>query len=154
MRAAEASEPASKLMAILLGNSCLITHSNIGIHVKGCSKPLWKWVWTKLHKKKQNDELKDKYLVISSVTGPKICHSHTPYFGTKRLYLSVFVQDVSKEAVGVGESLRACTLPHTDHSVLLRMQNTALKLKDSGVKLSVPGFKHSRVFQSLLPIRC
>lgn len=44
-------------------------------------------------------------------------------------YLSVFVQDVSKEAVSVGESLRACTLPHTDHSVLLRMQNTALKLK-------------------------
>lgn len=65
----------------------------------------------------------------------------------------MFVQDVSKEAVGVGESLRACTLPHTDHSVLLRMQNTALKLKDSGVKLSVPGFKHSRVFQSLLLLR-
>ena len=44
-------------------------------------------------------------------------------------YLSVFVQDVSKEAVGVGESLRAWTLPHTDHSVLLRVQNTTLKLK-------------------------
>lgn len=44
-------------------------------------------------------------------------------------YLSVFVQDVSKETIGVGESLRARTLPHTDHPVLLRMQNTALKLK-------------------------
>lgn len=76
------------------------------------------------------------------MTDPQICHCHTPYFGTKRFYLSVFVQDVSKEAVGVGESLRACTLPHTDHSVLLGMQNTALKLKDSKVKLSVTGFKH------------
>ncbi len=46
-------------------------------------------------------------------------------------YLSVFVQDVSEEAIGVRESLRARTLPHTDHSVLLRMQNTALKLKCS-----------------------
>lgn len=44
-------------------------------------------------------------------------------------YLSVFVQDVSKETIGVWESLRACTLPHTDHSVLLRMQNTTLKIK-------------------------
>lgn len=44
-------------------------------------------------------------------------------------YLSVFVQDVSKETVGVWESLRARTLPHTDHSVLFRMQNTALKIQ-------------------------
>lgn len=41
-------------------------------------------------------------------------------------YLSVFVQDVSKKAVGVGEALRASALPHTDNSVLLWMQNTAL----------------------------
>lgn len=41
----------------------------------------------------------------------------------------MFVQDVSKEAISVGESLRARTLPHTDHSVLLGMQDTALELK-------------------------
>ena len=45
----------------------------------------------------------------------------------KESYLSVFVQGASKEAVGVGESLRASTLPHTDHSVLLRVQDAALK---------------------------
>lgn len=40
----------------------------------------------------------------------------------------MFVQNVSKEAVGVRESLRACTLPHTDHPVLLRVQDTTLEL--------------------------
>lgn len=42
-------------------------------------------------------------------------------------YLSVFVQNVSKEAVGVWESLRASALPDADHPVLLRMQHTSLK---------------------------
>lgn len=54
----------------------------------------------------------------------------------KFFYLSVLVQNVSKKAVGVREPLRACALPYTDHSVLLSMQNTALKfnveLKSSG----------------------
>lgn len=50
-------------------------------------------------------------------------------------YLSVFVQDVSKEAVGVGEALRASTFPHTDHSVLLRMQNAALKYQNAQIKI-------------------
>lgn len=63
---------------------------------------------------------------------------HSSYWSIT--YLSVFVQDVSKESVGVGESLRACTLPHTDHSVLLRMQHTALrwlvKMLKSSVNLS------------------
>lgn len=48
------------------------------------------------------------------------------------MYLSVFVQNVPKETVSVGESLRTCTLPHADHSVLLRMQDTALKFKSLG----------------------
>lgn len=42
-------------------------------------------------------------------------------------YLSVFVQNVSEEAVGVWESLRASALPDADHPVLLRMQHTSLK---------------------------
>lgn len=42
-------------------------------------------------------------------------------------YLSVFVQNISEEAVGIREALRARTLPHTDHSVLLWMQDTTLK---------------------------
>lgn len=41
-------------------------------------------------------------------------------------YLSVFVQNISKEAVSVGESLRARALPHTDHPVLLGVQDTTL----------------------------
>lgn len=41
-------------------------------------------------------------------------------------YLSVFVQNVAEEAVGVGEALRPRTLPDTDHAVLLRVQNAAL----------------------------
>lgn len=49
---------------------------------------------------------------------------------TERLHLSVFVQDVSKEAVGVRKSLRASTFPDTDHSVLLRVQNAALNINE------------------------
>ena len=41
-------------------------------------------------------------------------------------YLSVFVQDVAKEAEGVREALRACTLPHTHNTMLLRMEHPAL----------------------------
>lgn len=44
----------------------------------------------------------------------------------------MLVQDVSKEAVGVREALRTCTLSYTDHPVLLRMQNAALEINQSG----------------------
>lgn len=47
-------------------------------------------------------------------------------------YLSVLVQNVSEETISVGKSLRACTLSHADHSVLLRMQDTALEFKRMG----------------------
>ena len=36
------------------------------------------------------------------------------------------VKDVSEEAVGVGETLWSGTLPYTDHTVLFRVQYSAL----------------------------
>lgn len=44
-----------------------------------------------------------------------------------RTHLSVFVQDVPEESVGVGEALRSRALPHTHHAVLLRVQHTPLQ---------------------------
>lgn len=41
-------------------------------------------------------------------------------------YLSVFVQNVSKESVGVWESLRTSTLPHTHNPVLLGVKHSPL----------------------------
>lgn len=67
--------------------------------------------------------MQEAELVMETRTGAALEESTV----TLRFHLSVFVQDVSKEAVGVGEALRARTLPHTDHSVLLSMQNTALE---------------------------
>lgn len=43
------------------------------------------------------------------------------------LYLSVFIQDVPKEAVCIWETLWTSTLSNTDHTVLFWMQHTALR---------------------------
>ena len=50
----------------------------------------------------------------------------------EQAYLSVFVQNVPKEAEGVGEALRSCTLLHTHHTMLLRVQHTTLWVWPSG----------------------
>lgn len=44
-------------------------------------------------------------------------------------YLSVFVQHVSEEPVGVRESLRAGAFSNAHHAVLLRVQDTTLGLE-------------------------
>lgn len=41
-------------------------------------------------------------------------------------HLSVFVQDVAEEPVGVREALGSRALPHAHHPVLLRMKHSAL----------------------------
>ena len=41
--------------------------------------------------------------------------------------LSVFVQDVPKEAIGVGEALRARALTDAHHAVLLGVKDAALR---------------------------
>lgn len=46
-------------------------------------------------------------------------------------YLAMLVQNVPKEPVGIWEALRAGTLPHADHSVLLGVENSALGLGSS-----------------------
>ena len=47
-----------------------------------------------------------------------------------KTYLSVFVQNISEEPVGVWESLRAGTFPNTHHAVLLRMQDPTLRVEE------------------------
>lgn len=47
-----------------------------------------------------------------------------------KTYLSVFVQNISEEPVGVWESLRAGAFPNTHHAVLLRMQDPTLRVEE------------------------
>ena len=41
----------------------------------------------------------------------------------------MLVGNVAVKAVRIGEPLRSCTLPHAHNTVLLRMKDTALKIK-------------------------
>lgn len=41
-------------------------------------------------------------------------------------HLPMLVQDVAIETIGVRKALRACTLPDTDHTMLLGMKDSTL----------------------------
>ena len=52
----------------------------------------------------------------------------TEYQFTPSSDLSMFIQNVTNKAVGIGESLRSCTFSNTNNTMLLRMKNTSLRM--------------------------